>query len=134
MTPVQTGETIGYSHPGADGTLSDRTFSHADTDYAIDEIFTQQVGAGRTLHFALNKRIREAAVSDLTLVVGTDEFVLARGTISPSGKSVSWNNSGLNWSAGTNVSLSLKAITGRPEPLTADSASATTSGYYRSVL
>ena len=129
MTPaVITTGTIGYSQPGGDGTLSDRTFSHAGTDYAISEIFTQQLGTTRRLHFALNKRIRPAAVSDLTLVVGSDEFVLVNGTISPSGISVSWNNPGLSWSAGTDVSLSLKAITGRPEPLTADSASAITSG------
>ncbi len=120
MSPVENGSTIGYSQPGGDGTLSDRTFSHAGTDYAIDEVFTQQVahpeGVTYTLHFALNKRIRTAALSDLTLVVDSDEFVLANGTISPSGRSVSWDNSGLSWSAGTDVSLSLKAITGRPTP------------------
>ena len=114
-TALITTGTIGYSQPGGDGTLSDRTFSHAGTDYAISEIFTQPVGTARKLHFVLNKRIRPAALSDLTLVVGTDEFVLANGTIAPDGNSVSWSNSGLSWSAGTDVSLSLKAITGRPQ-------------------
>ena len=120
MTPVVSGSTIGYSHPGQVGTLSDRTFSWAGTDYAVDEVFTdevfsQQVGAIHNLHFTLNNRIRTAALSDLTLVVGTDEFVLANGTISPSRKSVSWHDSGLSWSVGTDVSLSFKAIIGRPE-------------------
>ena len=115
MTPaVITTGTIGYSHPGQEGTLSDRTFSHAGTDYAISETFTQPVGTGRRLHFVLNKTIQPAALSDLTLVVDSDEFVLANGTIAPSGISVSWYVSVLSWSAGTDVSLSLKAITGRP--------------------
>ncbi len=116
MTPaVITTGNIGYSQPGGDGTLSDRTFSHAGTNYTIIEIFTQPEGTEHRLHFALNETIQTAAVSDLTLVAGSDEFVWATGTISPSGKSVSWHTSVLSWSAGTDVSLSLKAITGRPE-------------------
>ena len=115
MSVGQAGALFGFLNAGQDGTLSDRTFSHAGTDYSINEVFTQPVGTQRRLHFSLNKRIRQAALSDLTLVVDSDEFVLASGTLSPSGKSVSWDNSGLSWSAGTDVSLSLKAITGRPQ-------------------
>ena len=79
------------------------------------EIFTQpRGGSTRDLRIALNKTIPPEALSDLTLVVGTDEFVWANGTVSSTGRSVGWANTGLTWSAGTDVSLSLKAITGRP--------------------
>ena len=57
-----------------------------------------------------------AALSDLYLVVDSDDFLLADGSSSQSGKQRTWNVSGLSWSAGTDVSLSLKAITGRPTP------------------
>ena len=116
MSVGQIGNLFGFIASGQAGSLSDRTFSHAGTDYTINDLFTQPLGGTRrTFHFSLNKRIRQSAVSDLTLVVGSDEFVLANGTIAPSGLSVSWGTSGLSWSDGDSVSLSLKAITGRPE-------------------
>ena len=120
MSVGQIGNLFGFINSGDAGSLSDWTFSHAGTDYTIIDVFTQPVGATqRAFHLSLNKGIRQSAVSDLTLVASSDgfvdEFVLANGTIAPSGLSVSWITSGLSWSAGTDVSLSLKAITGRPE-------------------
>ena len=110
---VFSGDLLGYtqSFPGGIGSLSDQTFSHEGTSYTINELFAQPVGTNRQLHLSLNKRIRREALSDLTLVVGTDESVLANGTITPSGSSVSWVTSVLSWSVNDSVSLSLKAVT-----------------------
>ena len=116
MTTGNFGSNLqGYSQPAGTGSLSDRTFTHDGINYTVTEIFTQpETGGSPQLRIALNKTISPEAVSDLTLVVGTDEFVWANGTVSPSGRSIFWRHTSLGWSAGTGVSLSLKAITGRP--------------------
>ena len=60
-----------------------------------------------TLGIRLNKTIPSDLKSALTLNVGSTQFALADATLSTDGTQVTWNNTGLSWSIGNTVSLSL---------------------------
>ncbi len=122
LTPGSIAGTVVVGWDGVTGSLgsiAERTFSYNNKSYTF--LLAQNVvqGGSNRLLIRVNSRFDQAALSDLILVVDSDEFPLADASIftSPTGNdTATWGNSGLSWSAGTDVSLSLKAITGRPTP------------------
>ena len=100
-------------------TAADRTFSYNSKSYRF--LLAQNVvqASSNQLLIRVNSSFDQAALSDLILVVDSDEFPLADASISTStstgNDTARWNNAGLSWSDGDSVSLSLKAITGRPD-------------------
>ena len=122
LTPGSIAGTVVVGWDGVTGSLgsiAERTFSYNNKSYTF--LLAQNVvqGGSNRLLIRVNSRFDQAALSDLILVVDSDEFPLADASIftSPTGNdTATWGNSGLSWSAGTGVSLSLKAITGRPTP------------------
>ena len=99
-------------------TIAERTFSYNNKSYTF--LLAQNVvqGGSNRLLIRVNRRFDQAALSDLILVVDSDEFPLADASIFTTtlgNDTAQWDDSGLSWSAGTDVSLSLKAITGRPQ-------------------
>ena len=99
-------------------TIAERTFSYNNKSYTF--LLAQNIvqGGSNRLLIRVNRRFDQAALSDLILVVDSDEFPLADASIFTTAlgnDTAQWDNSGLSWSAGTDVSLSLKAITGRPQ-------------------
>ena len=103
--------------------LTDDDFTYGGVDYTIKRVeFLSSTGR---IFLALNKTIPDSLKAALTLNVGNSQFALANGTSGRAGNSeptnsqVSWSNSGLSWSAGDTVSLSLTASsTTAPTPPT----------------
>ena len=88
--------------------LTDDDFTYGGVDYAIRYLFLR----GSSLALNLNKTIPDSLKSAGTLHVGNAQFALAGA----SGSSATWSNSGLSWSVGDTVSLSLTAS--RPSGVT----------------
>ena len=123
MTPGSISGTLVVGWDGVTGslgsTIAERTFSYNNKSYTF--LLAQNVvqGGNNRLLIRVNRRFDQAALSDLILVVDSDEFPLADASIfttTTGNDTAQWDNAGLSWSAGTDVSLSLKAITGRPTP------------------
>ena len=93
--------------------LSDDDFTHASTDYAITLVFLRTSGR---LEFNLDTDLTTASQS-LTLNVDGTAFAFedadTKGT-----NSRSWNGSGLSWSVGDSVSLTLTEPADAPDPPT----------------
>ena len=87
--------------------LDDSDFTYNGVDY---EVFALLV-VGTDLNLSLDKAIP----SGLVLNVGGTAFSVASASLSNSDKTAEWANSGLSWSAGDTVSLSL---TEAPTPTT----------------
>ena len=81
--------------------LTDDTFTVDGTDYSVTEIY---VGGG-DLAFSLDAA-PNAALKQLNLCVGSTAFALSAGTTSVP-RQLRWTNSGLSWSTGDSVSLSI---------------------------
>ena len=119
MTPGSIVDSVIVGWDGVTGSLdfADRTFSYNNKSYTFR--YVQHVVQASRDQLVVNVQgsFDAAAKSDLILVVDTVEFPLADASISTSNSRdlAIWEDSGLSWSAGTDVSLSLKAITGRPE-------------------
>ena len=108
LTVADGGTWNGYFRDAALGTLSDRDFTYGGADYQIRRISLADDNA--QLRLLLNKTIPDSLKSALTLNVGSSQFSLADGTPATSTASndvVFWDNSGLSWSVGDTVSLSL---------------------------
>ena len=79
-----------------------RGFSYGGTNYTIYEVF---VSSGvLTLGFDTNSA---SPLTGLTLNVGSASFPLANAELSAGNRRLKWRNSGLSWTAGTPVKLSL---------------------------
>ncbi len=94
-------------------TLSEDEFTDVGTDYTVTALYV----SGSALILSLNTGVTTATQS-LTLMIGGNSYAFADGT--PNGNSTRWTwaNSGLTWSTGDEVSVSLvgtnTAATGQP--------------------
>ena len=96
--------------------LTDDDFTYDGVEYA----FTSMSVSGSSLNTRINKPIPAALKSALTLHVGSSQLAFADATYSGSDHIATWTNTGLSWSAGDTVSLSLTApSTTTPPPTTA---------------
>ena len=86
--------------------LSDDDFTYGGVDYEIHGLYV----VSGTLKLTANKAIPSSLKSALTLNVGSTAFSLASGTTATDfnvNDSLNWSSTGLTWSAGDLVSLSL---------------------------
>ena len=84
-------------------TLDEDEFSHGGTDYTVYGISLASGG----LTFGLDTN-NPSGLSGLKLCVGTaSSFAIADATISSTALTAAWSNTGLSWTAGTPVKLSL---------------------------
>ena len=94
-------------------TLSEDEFTDVGTDYTVTALYV----SGSALILSLNTGVTTATQS-LTLMIGGNSYAFADGI--PNGNSTRWTwaNSGLTWSTGDEVSVSLvgtnTAATGQP--------------------
>ena len=84
--------------------LTDDDFTYNGVDYQVNVV---QLGTTGILHLGLDKAIP----SGLSLNVGSTALSVASGALSNSNKNIRWTNTGLSWSAGDTVSLSLTVPT-----------------------
>ena len=91
--------------------LTDDDFTYSGVDYQVNVV---TLGDDASLTLSLSK----AVPSGLSLNVDGTAFSVASGSLANSGKNVTWASSGLSWSAGDTVSLSLteRATTTPTEP------------------
>ena len=115
MTPAQSGHLSGY-FGGSGGSLTDTSFDFAETSYRIASLFIQQADPDAFFIVSTTPALPQAALADLTIIVdGTSlAFSASSGQSGSNGRAREWRNPGFTFTAGTDVSLSLKAITGRP--------------------
>ncbi|MCY4618163.1 MAG: hypothetical protein OXD50_06360, partial [Chloroflexi bacterium] len=81
--------------------LTDDTFTYDNVEYAVARAYI----AGGSLSFTLNKALPAGAREALTLHVGSNQFPLADAIYQ--GLLATWANTGLSWSVGDTVQLSL---------------------------
>ncbi|WP_420445371.1 Calx-beta domain-containing protein [Candidatus Poriferisodalis sp.] len=82
-------------------TLTAVAFSYGGTDYEVEII---ELKAGE-LDFQANRYLEPVTVRDLTLKVGATSFAFADATQQGSG--LRWTNTGLTWSQGDTIALSI---------------------------
>ena len=101
VTSGQLGCTIAIPGKECSSTsiLTDDDFTYGAVDYEAQAVLL----IGSTLYLTLSKAIP----TDLSLDVGGTPFPVASATIANSGRGAQWSNSGLSWSVGDTVSLSL---------------------------
>ena len=124
------GQTLGCENglSGAECStrLTDDDFTHGGTTY---EVVTVWLHSG-TLFFQLNRAFSDA-LKRLTLQVGSASFPLrnARFTgVTRNNDQARWRNTGLSWTAGGTVSLSLAAVPSSDANLSALTAAGSTDG------
>ncbi len=110
--------------------LTDDDFTYGGVVYQVERV--AQITAGNLI-IGLDKTIPSSLKSTLTLNVGNAQFALADATLgqrsgSPQNSQVAWSNSGLSWSIGDTVSLSLTGSSTTTPPPT------TTTEYWSSTL
>ena len=86
--------------------LTDDDFSHNGTSYSIRKL-TLNVTAD-TLEVILNKAFPQDIRTAGTLHVGSSKFSFSDAVFSNSNRTAKWDNTGLSWSNGDRVQLSLK--------------------------
>ena len=85
--------------------LTSDSFTYSGVNY---EVVRAEVSTTNVLFFRLNKAIPSDLKAALTLNVGNRQFALADATTTSfSGSQAQWNNTGLSWSVGDTVQLSL---------------------------
>ena len=97
---------VSASECSSTSVLTDDDFTYDSVDYTIAELYVD----GDRLGLRLNKTVPAALKSALTLHVGSSQFPLADATLGSNTvthDSISWTNSGLSWSVGDTVSVSL---------------------------
>ena len=117
LTVGAAGTVKGYLASGTFGSLSPgATFTYDGVDYSIIRVGV--VDSNRDLQLILNKAIPDSLKSSHALQVDTREFALADATLSTSSgianSAATWSNSGLTWSAGDTVSVSLTEASTTP--------------------
>ena len=89
------------------GTLSDTTFTHDSTDYAVVQLYVFAIGTPGTLNLKLNPTGQTVFNTDeFTLHVGSETFSLGDATVLGSGE-FKWASSGLSWGDGDTVTVKL---------------------------
>ena len=106
IVPAGRGCGIGAGPAGCDNALTDDTFTYGGGGYAVNEVVVETNG---TLTLTLSTAIPDS-LKAATLNVGNRQFPLADATVSTLGTGegrARWANSGLSWSVGQQVQLSL---------------------------
>ena len=106
--------------------LTDDDFTHGGTTYEVETVWLHS----GTLFFQLNRAFSDA-LKRLTLQVGSASFPLrnARFTgVTRNNDLARWRNTGLSWTAGGTVSLSLVAVPSSDANLSAVTAAGSTDG------
>ena len=81
--------------------LTDTTFSYDNTNYTVDYLY---LNTGQ-LWFGVRTNTTDKTVADLVLNIGGTAFALADAAVS--GPDIAWSNSGLSWTADSDVSVTL---------------------------
>ena len=119
------GQTLGCENPTAGrscsstSVLTDDDFTYGGVQYEV--VWIRLFTNSGFLQFQLNKAIPADLKAALTLHVGSSQFPLAIAALTESGKRASWGSTGLTWSVGDTVSLSL--VEPPPKPTVSLSAS-----------
>ena len=87
--------------------LTDDTFEYDNTNYSVTQLYLRPHDAQRSLVLTLNTTPTAATIADLTLNVDGEPFPLSNASLT--GSSFSWANSGLTWTIGTDVTVTLTA-------------------------
>ena len=95
------------AHCSTSSTLTEDAFSYDGKDYEVELI---ELKAG-ILAFETDPALTAAALADLTLNVGATSLAFAEA--SQNGPSLSWTNTGLTWSQGETIALSIGGGTAR---------------------
>ena len=92
--------------------LTDDTFEYDNTNYSVTQLLLRSESAQRwDLILTFNTTPTDATIADLTLNVGGSPFPLSEASLT--GSSFTWANSGLTWTIGTDVTVTLTT----PEPV-----------------
>ena len=102
--------------------VDEHEFNHDSTDYAITQIVLRPTTKNLEIHFAPNLA---GATRRLIFNVGTDAFHFTAGNTADHSRRI-WTGSGLSWSSGDSIQLSLTEG-GPPNPPTGLKASAQSS-------
>ena len=81
--------------------LTDDSFTHDSTTYSISDFYLHS----GTLELNVGANPSATTIADLTLNVGGSPFPLSNADVS--GSRIEWTNTGLSWTAGTDVTVSL---------------------------
>ena len=82
--------------------LIDTTFSYDNTSYTVEHFFLRAAG---TLELNVTTIPTDATIAELTLNIGDTAFALSAAFVS--GSEIAWSNSGLTWTADTDVTVTL---------------------------
>ena len=88
--------------------LSDNEFTYDSTDYTVHDFFLQS----GNLEINIGANPTAATIADLTLSLDGTSLALSAATVSAS--ILTWSNSGLSWTAGTDVAVSLAETPAAP--------------------
>ena len=99
--------SVGTAAGKCSGALTVDNFEHNGVSYSILQIHVA-TGSPARLQLGLDNTISDS-LKTATLRVGNTDFALSAGTLSANDKVISWRNSGLSWTSGQQVSLSLTA-------------------------
>ena len=81
--------------------LTDDSFTHDSTTYSISDFFLHS----GTLELNVGANPSATTIADLTLNVSGSPFLLSDADVN--GSRIEWTNTGLSWTAGTDVTVSL---------------------------
>ena len=110
--------TFGHGFLDADpdqGALSDTTFSVGTNDYTIDLIYVDESLEGGFLQFSLTSNLTAADKATLVLHIDGSSDTFAFSPVAPNAVSgYEWEDTGLDWSSTSTVTLRLREGTGTP--------------------
>ena len=105
ITTVGIGTGVGIRVIDAAGSITDPDFEYDGTTYDVFSIIVYTDG---TLQFQLTTPWPQEAVDTLEFRVGSASFPLSESSASETGKSRFWGSSGLHWTAGSALSVTLR--------------------------
>ena len=113
LTPRAAGSDLGcFDETGSPCTntanLSDNQFTYDSTDYTVHDFFLQS----GDLEINIGANPTAATLADLTLSLDETSLALSAATVSAS--VLTWSNTGLSWTAGTDVAVSLAEAAAAP--------------------
>ena len=122
LTPRAAGSDLGcFDETGSPCTntanLSDNQFTYDSTDYTVHDFFLQS----GDLEINIGANPTAATLADLTLSLDETSLALSAATVSAS--VLTWSNTGLSWTAGTDVAVSLAEAAAAPAVSSVDVSS-----------